>query len=115
MSISPKVIAVVLLSILLAAAVLFVNLPKLTGDISQEPIKVKLATFAVCEQKEGYAHCKDKLFASCNNSLIELNNSFFYCNGTRYEVGNISLGEAYLNNFTDAGRKELITGWAISE
>ena len=82
---------------------------------ASEPIKVKLATFAVCEQKEGYTYCKDKVFASCDSALIEINNSFFYCNGTRYEVGNISLGEAYLNNFTDSRRKDSITGWAASE
>ena len=104
--------------ILLLVVISLITIPKLTGFTANEENQStwpKLATFAVCEQEGEYTYCKDKLFASCNKKPIEINDSYFYCNGKRYEVNNASLGETYLSNWTDKRAKNLITAWAISD
>jgi len=118
MQTSRKIAVIVIFSIFLVGAVLFLALPKITSFISSEENNsnnTKVATFAVCEEKGEYTYCKDKVFASCNKTLIEINDSYFYCNGERHEVGNITLGETYLKNFTDRRQKGFITAWAIAD
>jgi hypothetical protein len=113
-----KMAVIVILSVFLVGAVLFLALPTITSFISSEENgsnNAKIATFAVCEQIGNYTYCKDKVFASCNKTLIEINDSYFYCNGVRHEVGNITLGETYLKNFTEKRQKGFITAWAIAD
>ena len=110
-----KVIIQVLIIFLVAGSLLI--LPRMTGFASKEinqSNEPKTATFAVCEQKGEYSYCKDKIFASCNKEAIEINDSYFYCNGKRYEINNTPLGETYINNETDKREQNLITTWATS-
>jgi hypothetical protein len=116
----PLLIITALAVVVLAAIFLFK--PAISGlatlnqeDNSSNIPNVKIATFAVCNQTDNQNICKDKIFASCNGTLIEVNGSEFYCLGKRYGVNNASLGETIqLENWTDDREKSIITGWASS-
>ena len=112
-----KLLLGVVFSLLALAVVMYIIFPTLTGkSIAEDKTDVKTATFAVCEQEGEYVHCKDKIFASCNNTPIELNDTIFYCDGKKYNVSNMPLGEAYhLENWTDPRARNFITAWALSE
>lgn len=105
------------ISLLALAVVLYLIFPALTGkSISEQNSNVKTATFAICEQEGEYTHCKDKIFASCNQVPMELNDTVFYCDGMKYNVSNMPLGETYhLENWTDPRARNFITAWALSE
>jgi hypothetical protein len=110
------VAAFLVLAITLAFYLIFPTLTGFTSMDANEGDNVKLATFAVCEQKDNYTLCKDKLFASCNHEVIEVNDSIFYCNGKKYNASNLPLGETYhIQNWTDPRQNNFITGWAASE
>jgi len=77
--------------------------------------KFKIGTFAVCYEKEDEIYCVDKLFAVCNGRLVEIVNQTFECNMKKYNIGNISLGSAFMEkNWTDKRPPDFITGWASS-
>ena len=104
-------------STILVLAVLFLlSAPELTGFAVQDSAsqeKIKIATFAVCEEKENYTFCKDKLYASCNREAIEVVNGTFDCNGKIYNASELNLGEAYHpKNWTDPRQENSITAWA---
>jgi len=113
-----KAILAILAIALVISIIAYFVIPTFTLYASKEnnsinEDSVKLGTFAVCEDKEGYTFCKDKLFASCNGVLLELNDSIFYCNGNKYNASNLPLGETYhVQNWTDPRSKDFITAWA---
>jgi hypothetical protein len=85
------------------------------GDSAGNP-RIKLATFAVCEQKDNQTHCSDQLFASCNGNLTEINETSFNCDGKTYDAENNSLGEtSNPENWTDPRDQNLINAWATSD
>ncbi len=113
-----KVFLSIALILLIAAALVYVISPKTTGltinEYSEEE-NIKLATFAVCEQKENYTLCKDKLFASCDNIPIEIKEPIFYCNGEEFNISSLPLGETYqIQNWSDPRQEDFITAWAAS-
>ena len=112
-----KVLFGVALVLLALAVVLHMVFPTLTGkSIAENKVDVKTATFAICEQEGEYIHCNDKIFASCNGTAIELNDTIFYCDGKKYNVSNMPLGEIYhIENWTDPRARNFITAWALSE
>lgn len=111
------ILAITLIAVALTITAYF-TIPALTAFVSKEDNStsedyVKLGTFAVCENKEGYTFCKDKIFASCNKAPVELNDSIFYCNGKKYNASNLPLGETYhVQNWTDPRSRDFITAWA---
>jgi len=107
----------IFISTLLITSIFLLVLTKFTGFVVEKdnPYKIKIATFAVCEGQDEYTHCEDKIFASCNKSLTEINDNSVYCDGIKYNISNITLGEAYLKNWTDPREKDLINGWATSD
>lgn len=85
------------------------------GSETSNDSNVKIATFAVCEPQGELTYCRDKIYASCNKTLIEVNGSSFICDWKEYKVGNDSLGETYIKNFTDPRAADSITAWAIAD
>jgi|GEM_PF-4379708 hypothetical protein len=98
--------------VLAAMAMAAVN-SQFTGMVVYEPGLFKTGTFAVCEDRGGYNYCEDRLFASCNGTLIEVANNSAECGGKIYDVDNGSFGESYMaRNWTDPRPSDFITGWA---
>ena len=86
------------------------------SKVNNPKTNIKTATFAICEQNESYTLCKDKIFASCNGSLIEVKGTSFICENVQYEIENISLGESYKSkSWEDTRQKDFLTSWAISD
>lgn len=104
--------------ILLAiAALIYLVFPEMTSFVTFENSSqnVKIGTFAVCENQGNYTYCKDKIFASCNGVLMEINDPIFYCEGKKYNASNITLGETYhTGDWNDPRSKDLLTAWASS-
>ena len=109
-----KIIALSLILMLLALAIFILTKPSITAfAIQDNPSEsVKTATFAVCEQEGEYTKCQDKIFASCNGTLVEIKNSKFICQNKEYTIENKALGETYLTNWTDSRDKNSIEDWA---
>ncbi len=118
MDIKNKAILAILSITIVLTVIAYLAIPTLTAFASKEnnstnEDSVKLATFAICESKEGYTFCKDKLFASCNQVPLEINDSIFYCNGKKHNASNLPLGETYhVQNWTDPRSRDFITAWA---
>ncbi len=111
---------IIVLSAVLIVSVIFFASQTITSFATNSPAQdnssVKIATFAVCEKQENYTYCKDKLFASCNKALVEINGTSVHCNGKEYNVDNSSLGETYHpSNWEDPRPSNFITAWAASE
>lgn len=101
-------------------AVILINFPSITGFVSSEDnnksINFKIGTFAICNDKDNFKYCQDKIFASCNGTLIEVNSNEIECLGRKYSISNLALGETYLiQNWSDPRQKDFLTAWAISE
>ncbi|MCU0642484.1 MAG: hypothetical protein MUF61_02810 [archaeon] len=103
-------------------AIFIITLPSIVGfsvqgdSNSEHSENIKTGTFAVCEQKDGYTFCEDRVFASCNHNPIEVINGSFGCNGKVYSIEESELGEAYLPaGWEDPRPANSITAWAASE
>lgn len=114
------IILLIIISLIVVFHYAFPNLA-ITGLASKEsnqknPDSIKIATFAVCDEIGNQTFCKDKIFASCNKTPIEVNSTEFYCDGKRYKISNLTLGEAYMpEDWQDARNNSFVTAWAISE
>lgn len=115
-----KLVLITAISILLVITLVFAFFNQnITGLISQNPDEnantsnVKIATFAICEPKDNYTYCRDKIYAACNGTPIEVIGDSFICEGKEYKVDSSNLGETYLSNFSDSRSKDFITAWAI--
>ena len=113
---------IILLSILLVLTIGFTIFNSgITGLSVQNPedndsndsLNIKTATFAICEPRENYTYCKDKIYAACNGMPIEVTGDSFTCNNQTFKVDNSNLGEIYLSNFSDPRGKDFITAWAV--
>ncbi len=101
-------------------AILLIAISSLTGAATQSdsalPGNIKIGTFAVCEQKDSSTFCEDRVFASCNRVPIEVKNGVFECNDSTYDIGDSTLGNAYMQEgWADPRPSNAITAWAASE
>ena len=77
-------IAVIVLSSILAAANLNVNSNK-----KNKNSEFNTFTSAVCETKGNQIYCEDKLFMNCNGILSEVNKKID-CNGIKFEAPRVT-------------------------
>ena len=83
---------------------------------SEENVSFKTGTFAVCSERNGYVYCEDRVFASCNGTLIEATGETVECGGKSYTVGSSPLAGAYMHgNWADPRPADFITGWAAAK
>lgn len=112
-----KNLIVIFISTVLVSTIIYFASQSITSSVIDNPLKennsIKIATFAVCEREENFTHCKDKLYANCNGTPIEIKENLFFCNGKEYNVENTNLGEAYLPlSWEDPRPANFITAWA---
>ena len=112
-------ILIIFLAILLVALALCITSLNITGFASKDKRQsdnTKVATFAICEQTDNYIFCKDRLFASCNKTPLEIEEITFYCNNEEYNITKFPSGKVYHDkNWEDPREKDFLTIWAISE
>lgn len=115
--------AIVLIIVLFLPLFNLVFKPTITGfavntknNKADENQSFKIATFASCEKEEGYTYCRDKLYASCNGQLIEVNSSEIKCNGKTHYINSITLGETYklADENVSIKSQDDLTAWAVS-
>lgn len=110
-----KIICILLiLALIVLLFILILNKEKIMTAFVINDFKV--GVFAICEEKEDYIYCKDKVFASCNKNLVYVKENFVTCNEQIYKIKEMNLNEEkYPKGWEDPRQKNFLQLWAIKE
>ncbi len=113
MTSKPLIIGVV---VILAVILVFIALPlsQPTAEIivkQPERADFKLATMAVCQEKDGQNFCEDKVFYKCGEEVKEVSGPVI-CNGQTFALDLDKLGKGTFNsNWIDPRDAGFVANW----
>ncbi|HLD57355.1 MAG TPA: hypothetical protein VJA47_03560 [archaeon] len=100
--------------VILAVVLVFVALPlsQPTAEvIVKQPLNFKIATMAVCQEKDGQNFCEDKLFYKCGDEVKEVSGPIV-CDGKTYNFDLDKLGSGTFNpNWSDPRDADFVANW----
>ncbi len=117
MSNKPLVIGVLALLIIVGAILALPVLQPTAEIIVKQPEKVefKLATMAVCQEKDGQNFCEDKVFYKCGEEIKEVSGPVI-CDGKTYNFDIDKLGKATFNSgWTDPREVGFVANWTAKK
>ncbi len=97
---SKSIIIGVLVVLIVAGVFLAVPIFQPTAEVivkQPEPLEFKLATMAVCQEKDGQNFCEDKLFYKCGDEVKEVSGPIV-CDGKTYNFDLDKLGKGTFNS-----------------
>ncbi len=122
---SKKAILILGFVIVVLSLIVFLNSDKVLAPFAVYPFfnqsdgqinDFRIGVFAICEEKEDYIHCRDKIFASCNNNLMHVTEDFVECDGKIYEIREMDLEEKKFDkSWRDPRPENFLTLWAVRE
>ncbi|MBI4163445.1 MAG: hypothetical protein HY512_01165 [Candidatus Aenigmarchaeota archaeon] len=99
---------------ILIAVVLVLPTLQPTAEIivkQPEPVDFKLATMAVCQEKDGQNFCEDKIFYKCGEEVKQVSGPVV-CNGQTFNLDLDKLGKGTFNsNWTDPRDAGFVGDW----
>ncbi len=113
-----KLILVAGIIVILVAVVLVLPAFQPTAEvILKQPEKVdfKLATMAVCEERNGQNFCEDKVFYKCGEEVKQVSGPVV-CNGQTFNLDLDKLGSGTFNsNWIDPRDADFVGDWIASK